>query len=191
MDIGHLLHFEVIGILIKRDSIPVSGSEVLVRTSLCSQEVTVLSGDLGVRADHLEGGLAKYPRLLVVDDEPDNLDLLSEWFQHEPWDVQTAVNAKDAWALMKRWHPDLVLLDVRMPEFSGHHLCTAIRMKGEYDDVQVVFISAERTCRSDIERGMSLGASDYICKPIDGRDLCERVRSMLAARWQPFMPLEA
>ncbi len=119
------------------------------------------------------------PRILVVDDIQDNLDLIADTFTGEPWDVRTTDNAKDAWAQMKRWQPDLVLLDIHMPEFNGHHLCTAIRLKPEFDGVPVVFLTAERTSKKDIERGLAMGAADYLCKPIDGATLRERVRSVL------------
>ncbi len=126
------------------------------------------------------------PKILVVDDIQDNLDLIVELFEGDPWNVKTADNAKDAWAIIKRWHPDLVLLDIRMPEFNGHHLCTAIRMKRELDDIPVIFLTSEYTSKAEIERGMRMGAADYICRPVDGKILRERVRAVIEQhRQQP------
>ena len=122
----------------------------------------------------------KSPRILIVDDLRDNLDLIVELFEGEPWNVRTADNSKEAWALIKRWRPDLVLLDIQMPDYNGHHLCTAIRMKSDMDDIQVIFLTAERTSEAEIERGLEMGAVDYICKPVDGAALCERVRTVIA-----------
>ena len=125
------------------------------------------------------------PKLLAVDDIQDNLDLIVQLFEGEPWNVRTADNAKDAWATIKRWHPDLILLDIRMPEFNGHHLCTAIRMKGELDDIPVVFLTSEYTGKAEIQRGMKMGASDYICRPVDRKVLCQRVRAVIQQHRQP------
>lgn len=128
-----------------------------------------------------EGGAQrmKIPRILVVDDIQDNLDLIVELFEGEPWNVRTAYNSKDAWAVVKRWHPDLVLLDIQMPGYNGHHLCTAIHMEPEMDDILVVFLTAERTSEAEVERGLKMGAVDYICKPVDGAVLRERVRAVV------------
>ena len=119
------------------------------------------------------------PKVLVVDDIQDNLDLIVELFEGEPWNVKAADNVKHAWAIVKRWHPDVILLDIRMPEFNGHHLCTAIRMKRELDDILVVFLTSEYTEKPDIERGMKMGAADYICRPVDGEILRQRIRAVI------------
>ena len=125
------------------------------------------------------------PKILVVDDIQDNLDYIVELFEGDPWDVKTADNAKDAWAIIKCWHPDLVLLDIRMPEFDGHHMYTAIRMKRELDDMPVAFLTSEYTDKTEIERGMKMGASDYICRPVDGKVLRQRVRGVIQQHRQP------
>lgn len=119
------------------------------------------------------------PRILVVDDMQDNLDLVVELFEQERWNVKEANNSKDAWALIKRWQPDLVLLDIQMPDYNGHHLCAAIRMRSDMDSIRVIFLTAKRTSKAEIDRGMKMGAVDYICKPIDGAALRERVRAAL------------
>ena len=128
---------------------------------------------------------SRCPKILVVDDIQDNLDLIVEIFGSDPWNVKTADNAKDAWAIIKRWHPDLVLLDIRMPDYDGHHLCTAIGLKGELDDMSVIFLTSEYTDKTEIERGMKMGASDYICRPVDGRVLRQRVRAVIQRHRQP------
>jgi len=125
----------------------------------------------------------KLPKILVVDDIQDNLDLIKGLFEDESWNVRTVDNARDAMAEIKRWHPNLVLLDIMMPEYNGHHLCTAIRMKPEMEDIQVIFLTAKKISESDIKRGMKMGADDYICKPIDGEKLRQRVRAILQPRW--------
>ena len=130
-------------------------------------------------------GSPRCPKILVVDDIQDNLDLIVELFEGDPWNVKTADNAKDAWAIIKRWHPDLVLLDIRMPDFNGHHLCTAVRMKRELDDMPVVFLTSEYTEKTEIERGLKMGASDYICRPVEGKVFRQRVRAVIQQHRQP------
>lgn len=141
--------------------------------------MTSASSDHEEQVFHGDVKTGRWPKVLVVDDIQDNLDLAVQLFEGEPWNVKTTDNAKDAWATIKRWHPDVVLLDIRMPEFNGHHLCTAIRMKSELDDMPVIFLTSERTGKADIERGMKMGAEDYICRPVDGQVLRQRVRAVI------------
>jgi len=96
--------------------------------------------------------------------------------------VQKSDVRKSWWSTIKRWHPDLVLLDIRMPDFNGHNICTAIRMRRELDDLTVVFLTAEHTGKAEIERGLKMGASDYICRPVDGKILRDRIGGLVQQR---------
>jgi DNA-binding response OmpR family regulator len=130
---------------------------------------------------------AKCPRILVVDDLQDNLDLIVDCFRHEAWNVKTARDAQAAWEVMKKWRPDLVLLDIHMPGLDGRQLCAAMGMKMALNDVPVIFLTAEYTHAEDVRRGLDLGACDYLCKPVHGAELRARVRLALArhARREP------
>lgn len=125
---------------------------------------------------------ARCPRILVVDDLQDNRDLASELFEGEPWNVETADNVQDAWALMKRWHPDLVILDIQMPQLDGHQLCTAMRLKPEFDGVPVMFLTTESPKEVNINSRLELDAGDHVRKPINGRLLRERIRAVIEQR---------
>lgn len=138
----------------------------------------MLSGDERCGCDN-DVHCGRCPKVLVVDDVQDNLDLIVQLFEGESWNIRTVDNAKDGWTAVRRWHPDVVVLDIRMPEFNGHHLCTAIRMKHELDDIPVIFLTCEYTSKPDIERGMKMGAADYICRPVDGQVLRRRVREVI------------
>jgi DNA-binding response OmpR family regulator len=125
---------------------------------------------------------ARCPRILLVDDVQDNRDLAAELFEGEPWNVETADNVQDAWALMKRWHPDLVILDIQMPQLDGHQLCEAMRLKPEFDGVPVMFLTAEPPNEVNINHRLELYACDPVRKPINARLLREKVRSMIEQR---------
>lgn len=125
---------------------------------------------------------AQQPTILAVDDIPDNLDLVIEVLEGEPWNVVTAGNARDAWVILKKSAPDLVLLDIQMPDIDGHQLCTAIRKLPQMRDVPIIFLTAERLSPGDIVRGLELGADDYICKPFNAEELRARVRTALRRR---------
>jgi DNA-binding response OmpR family regulator len=118
----------------------------------------------------------------LVDDVRDDCDLASELFEGEPWNVETADNVQDAWALMKRWHPDLVILDIQMPQLDGHQLCEAMRLKPEFDGVPVMFLTTEPPDKTDIRPGLQLHAGDPVRKPINGRLLREKVRAVIEQR---------
>lgn len=125
---------------------------------------------------------AQQPTILAVDDIPDNLDLVVEVLEDQPWNVVTAGNARDAWAILKKSAPDLVLLDIQMPDINGHQLCSAIRKLPQMGDVPIIFLTAERLSPGDVVHGLELGADDYICKPFNADELRARVRSALRRR---------
>ncbi|MCH7839541.1 MAG: response regulator [Planctomycetes bacterium] len=73
----------------------------------------------------------------------------------------------------------MVLLGIWMPDYNGLHLCTAIRMKPGMDDIRVIFPTGEHVREDETQRGTKMGAVDYICKPVDGATLRQRVRTVV------------
>ncbi len=130
---------------------------------------------------HAAAAHSRWPKVLVVDDNQDNLDLIVELFQGEPWNVKTVDSGIDAWAIIKRWHPDLILLDIRMPGVDGRHICSAVRSQSEMDDIPIIFLTAEHTAPEEIEEGLKMGACDYLCKPINKALLLDRIRAAIRA----------
>ncbi len=122
------------------------------------------------------------PTVLVVDDIQDNLDLVVDVLEDEPWTIKTASNAQEAAEVLKSARPDLILLDIQMPGIDGHQLCAAIRRHPHMQDVQIIFLTAERLSSADVVRGLELGADDYICKPFNADELRARVRTALRRR---------
>ncbi len=117
-------------------------------------------------------------RVLVVDDERENIDLLSQYLAHEGLSVQSAADADSALHRLRAWKPHLILLDINMPGLSGLELIPKIRAATEHDYVSIVLVSGSMTLE-DISKGMSAGADDYVTKPFRSQELIARVRTML------------
>ncbi|MDP2884880.1 MAG: response regulator transcription factor [Ignavibacteria bacterium] len=118
--------------------------------------------------------------ILVVDDERDILELLKYNLEKEGYRVLTAHNGKEALRFVKQ-HPDLVVLDVMMPELDGWEVCKAIRKDPATARIPVVFLTA-RDSEIDEVVGLELGADDYITKPVKVRTFLARVKRALKGR---------
>jgi diguanylate cyclase (GGDEF)-like protein len=114
--------------------------------------------------------------ILVVDDDQDNLLLVSSTLEHEGYRVERAASGEEALEKLKYVKPDLILLDINMPGISGLDALTTLRQRDDY--MSVIFVSA-RNDTDDIIRGLDSGADDYICKPFEPMELLARVRAQL------------
>ena len=120
--------------------------------------------------------------ILIVDDTPENIDILVELL--EDFDKQIAIDGEDA--LETAWDgdpPDLILLDIMMPEMDGYEVCERLRANERTKDVPVIFLTA-KTLKEDIVKGFEVGGQDYITKPFDARELMERVKTQLELKSQ-------
>ncbi|MEY2962814.1 MAG: hypothetical protein RL754_75 [Bacteroidota bacterium] len=117
-------------------------------------------------------------RILIVDDEPNIVMSLEYLMRSKGLDVSIARNGTEALEALKKNSFDLVLLDITMPDVNGYEICTRIKSNEQWKSTHVVFLSA-KSKQSDIEKGMSLGASDYIVKPFSTRQLSLRVLDLL------------
>ena len=115
-------------------------------------------------------------RILVIDDDPDSLSIIAEALRWDGYQVQTAISGSEGITLIQSWSPDLILLDVNMPEMNGVETLRDLRQKEEY--VSVMFISGNTSTEHVIE-GLDSGADDYIPKPFDPLELLARVRTQL------------
>ncbi len=106
-----------------------------------------------------------HPKILVIDDEPINLMLLGNTLKHE-YNVQVATSGETGLKLAKEIPPDLILLDIMMPEMDGHEVCRRLKTDAALQDVPVIFITALAETDEEIA-GLSLGAADYLTKPIN------------------------
>lgn len=119
--------------------------------------------------------------ILIVDDEPDILEFLKYNFKKENFKVHTADNGKDGIKKAKKHQPDLILLDVMMPELDGIETCRMLREMPQFSNTIIVFLTARNEDYSEIA-GFEAGADDYINKPIRPRALLARVKSLLKRR---------
>ncbi len=117
------------------------------------------------------------PAILIVDDEQDILDLLSYNLQAEGYQVMTAINGTRALAEATN-RPDLIILDVMMPEMDGHEVCTRLRQRPETRDVPILFLTA-RAGEEDEVTALELGADDFVPKPVSIAVLLARVNALL------------
>ena len=116
--------------------------------------------------------------ILVVDDIPANVKLLEAKLSNEYYDVITAGDGPTALEQVRKHKPDLVLLDVMMPEMNGFEVCTALKADGEVSHIPVVMVTA-LTDTSDRVQGLECGADDFISKPINDTALFARVKSLI------------
>jgi len=117
-------------------------------------------------------------KILVVDDEPDILEFLSYNLEKEGFLVETAENGKQALEKAKKNQPDIVLLDVMMPEMDGIEACRTMREMPQFEHTIIAFLTARTEDYSQIA-GFETGADDYISKPIKPRVLVSRLRALL------------
>jgi two-component system, OmpR family, alkaline phosphatase synthesis response regulator PhoP len=117
-------------------------------------------------------------RILLVDDEQDILDFLSYNLKKEGFEVFTATNGREAIEVAKRERPNLVILDVMMPEMDGIETCRELRDIPELKNVMIAFLTARNEDYSQIA-GFDVGADDYITKPIKPRVLSSRIKALL------------
>lgn len=119
---------------------------------------------------------AKPPIVLIVDDEPRNLQLLGSLLYDDlGCDLCFATNGREALDSVASVTPDLVLLDVNMPDMNGYQVCAAFHETDGCREIPVIFITALGE-QDDIVRGFEAGGSDYVVKPFERRELLARVR---------------
>jgi DNA-binding response OmpR family regulator len=117
-------------------------------------------------------------KILVVDDDPYILMSLEFLMQKNGFSVMVARNGMEAFELIEQHLPDLILLDIMMPDVDGYSICTTLKSNPQWKHIHVVFLSA-KTREVDIKKGLELGASLYISKPFSTRDLMKQIKSIL------------
>ncbi|WP_430644643.1 GGDEF domain-containing response regulator [Borrelia puertoricensis] len=127
--------------------------------------------------DNFEEFSVEPQKLLLVDDTPTNLDLLIDILQHK-YEIRVALNGFDALKQVEIASPDLILLDVLLPDVSGYEVCKRLKNDPETKDIPVIFISSSDSTDAQLE-GFSVGGVDYILKPFNGRVIDARIKTHL------------
>lgn len=125
-----------------------------------------------------EGGRRR--RVLVVEDE-DNIAIALDYLMtREGYDHDRVANGADALPRIRETHPDLVLLDVMLPEVSGYEICQGVRLDPSLSDVKILMMTA-RGSAIERRKGLALGADGFISKPFELKELREEVRRLLVS----------
>lgn len=122
--------------------------------------------------------MIKIPEILVVDDTLQNLQVVGSILVQSNFDVVFATNANEALEAINMSVPDLILLDINMPDIDGFTLCKKIKLIKELKDIPIIFISA-RNQYEDIIKGFEVGGIDYISKPFNEKELLLRIKTHL------------
>jgi len=141
-----------------------------------SEGTSVPADRRSVSADRGPADSKPEARLLVVDDEPNILELLATSLRFAGFEVATATNGREALAEARRLRPDLVVLDVMMPDMDGFSVVR--RMRGEGGTAPVLFLTA-RDATEDKVTGLTVGGDDYVTKPFSLEEIVARIRAVL------------
>ena len=114
-------------------------------------------------------------KVLVVDDEQKIVEVVKSYLQHSGYEVYTAYNGNKAMAVFEEVDPDLVILDLMLPDITGEEICKNIRRKSR---IPIIMLTAKAE-EEDILKGLDIGADDYVLKPFSPRQLVARVAAVL------------
>lgn len=118
--------------------------------------------------------------VLLVDDEPNILLSLKFLMQKEGYEVLVAQNGEEAMAIARQHLPDLVILDVMLPSPNGYEVCQALRADSQLAGLNILMLTAKSN-PADKEKGLAMGADDYVSKPFSNRELVDKVRGILGS----------
>ena len=117
-------------------------------------------------------------RILVVDDTPANIQALAAILKERGYQISVATNGRQALDVLERVQPDLILLDVMMPEMDGFETCRRLKASEQWRQIPIIFLTA-KTETADLVQGFELGAVDYVAKPFNAHELLARVNTHL------------
>lgn len=120
-------------------------------------------------------------RILLIDDEPDVLDLIKSRLEINDYEVITALNGEEGIKRAQEVRPDLILLDIIMPGKDGFEVCRELKVNFSTKDIPVIFLSAKGR-EDDAFEGLRLGAVNYIVKPYDPKELLDKVDKALKGK---------
>lgn len=123
------------------------------------------------------------PSILIVDDELENFDVLEAMLMAKPYQLHYAANGVQALSFLQNYQPDLILLDVMMPDLDGIETCRRIKSNPHWQHIPIVMVTALNS-KEDLVRCLNAGATDFLSKPVNSAELRARVHSMLRIKQQ-------
>ena len=117
-------------------------------------------------------------KVLIVDDEPNIVAALDYLLQRSGYEVRIATNGEEALRQVEAFGPELVLLDVMMPQRSGYDVCQRIRERPEWSGIRIVILSAKGR-DAEVSKGLALGADLYVTKPFSNAELVAQIGRLL------------
>lgn len=118
-------------------------------------------------------------RILVVDDEPDIMDVATVRLKHLGYEIIPAVDAEEALAILQNDTPDLILLDLLLPKMQGDELCKKLKADDRYKNIPVILFTASAMRTSLPDKVKEMGADACIMKPFEPEELLEKVRRFI------------
>lgn len=131
----------------------------------------------------IRASAASVPSVLVIDDEPDNFDVIEALLSDQPYEFHYASSGEEAIAALDAFQPDIILLDVMMPGLDGLEVCRQIKAMPEWRAVPIIMVTALNS-RQDLAQCLKTGADDFIGKPLNSVELRARINSMLRIKRQ-------
>nr|WP_265264311.1 response regulator [Spirulina subsalsa] len=137
--------------------------------------------------------MINFSKLLVVDDEPDNFDVIETLLSNQDYELYYSASGEDAISVLPIMQPDLILLDVMMPVMNGLEVCRRIKAMPEWATTPIIMVTA-LSSKESLAECLAAGADDFMGKPINALELRARVHSMtytmppMAQRPLPFCP---
>jgi DNA-binding response OmpR family regulator len=116
------------------------------------------------------------PLIVVVDDNPRNIQVLANLLAENNYEPAVFLDGQDALDFIIRERPDLILLDIMMPEMDGYEVCRILKKRSDTKGIPIIFITA-KTETNDIVKGFEVGAVDYVTKPFNNLELLARVKT--------------
>jgi two-component system, OmpR family, alkaline phosphatase synthesis response regulator PhoP len=139
------------------------------------------TGDPNARSAEQGESFLPQSTVLIVDDNPQNVELLQAFLESLPVKIVTANDGVDALEKVEQHNPDLILLDIMMPRMSGFQVCRKLKGDNKTRDIQVLMVTALNEL-GDIEQASECGTDDFVSKPVNKFELLTRVKSLLRVR---------
>jgi diguanylate cyclase (GGDEF)-like protein len=114
-------------------------------------------------------------RILIVDDSPDNIAIAAMILEKDNYEILTATSGEQALEMARKARPDVILLDIQMPQMDGFQVCQRLKSEAATEGIPVLFVSAHHKDAEAVSRGLTIGGDDYIVKPFNSMELRARV----------------